>query len=270
MLAHRLQENCISYKTKIQTLNETIETFGNEKELFERAFLLETQFPPGIAFTSFINGKPELLIDFEKNKDLTFFGVLEYEVNKASLKIHKEIYGKTTDKINVLIGYAMAVNVGDIPEFKRQNICGYISSVIVHPIYRQKNIATEMLKPILNIFDSKNTSTFLTTWCNTNSRINYSYYPPIKFWIRNGYEPIDIEFANSILDGIKEMHRREGIEGRNYHLVEREMGSLEKILNNNINLPREKKIAILDKYYEPIGYNEERWDGMIMVRKFKF
>ncbi|MCW1296813.1 MAG: GNAT family N-acetyltransferase [Candidatus Parvarchaeota archaeon] len=269
MLAYRLQESYIPYETKIKTLEETINTFKSEDEFFERAFLLETQFPPGIAFTNFDGDQPELLNDFKRNRDLTFFAVLEYTKNNASLEIYKEVYDENTNEINVLAGYGMAINTSNISVFKEQDVKGYISSVIVHPIYRQKNIASELLQPILKKFDSMRTSTFLTTWCNSDNRINYCYYPPIKFWMRNGYEPVDIKFASAILDGIREMHAREGIKGRNYILIEKEISSLEKLLNNHLDLPKNMRIAILKEYYEPIGYNENRWDGIIMLRKPK-
>jgi len=249
--------------------DEALGKYFGEDLLFEYAFMLENQFPPGIDFTDVINGQPELKRDFLRNRRLVHFGVAKYEVNDRTREAYEDIYGEKLKAkvLPVVVGYAMGVDVSGVQELQRQNIKRYMSSVIVDHRFRTRGLAHEMVAPILEEFDSTGTDSFLTAWCQNGTKTHYSYYPPVVFWHREGYEFLDKESIEKITSGIRRMHNEEGIVGRNYDVSEIRAGDLEILRNNGFD--SEKRIGILEEYYEPIGYGERRWDGVVMLRKQK-
>ena len=268
-LLHRLQEKRIPNEIEVVSHDEALNTFGKEL-LFEYAFGLEKQFPPGIAFTDVIEGQPELQRDFNRNKKLVFFGVAKYNVNDTAREIYRDVYEEEpkNDVLPVLVGYAMGIDVSRIPEFHKLNVGRYMSSIIVDHRFRTKGVAPEMVRPVLNEFDSSDTNSFLTAWCHNGLKMHHSYYPPVIFWHREGYEFLDVESIEKITSGIKRMHNEEGIFDRNYSVKEVRAGDLE-LLKRYDGFDPERSIGILENYYEPIGYGERRWDGVVMLRKQK-
>lgn len=268
-LLHKLQEKKIPNEIEVVSHDEALKTFG-EDLLFEYALGLEKQFPPGIAFTDVIEGQPELQRDFSRNKKLLFFGVAKYKVDDTAREIYRDVYEEELkeDVLPTIVGYAMGINVSRIPELREMKIGRYMSSVITDHRFRTKGVAPEMVRPILDEFDSSGTNSFLTAWCHNGIKMHHSYYPPVIFWHREGYEFLDAEPIRKITSGIKRMHNQEGIFGRNYSVKEVKVGDLE-MLKRYDEFDPERRIGILESYYEPIGYGEKRWDGVVMLREPK-
>lgn len=266
ILLQKLQESCIPYEIEITSYDEALKSFS-EEPLFDQAFALENQFPPGISFTGTIDGQPELKRDFIRNKRLVYFGIAKYEANDRAKEIYRDVYdGELKDyTLPLTIGYAMGVDVSSISELKKLDIERYMSSLIVDHRFRTRGVAHEMASPILGEFDSTGKDSFLTTWCNNGIKTHHSYYPPPWFWCREGYEFLDTEYVKKIVNGIKKMHHEEGITGRNYSVKEIKIRDLDTLRHKGLDL--ERKIGRLEKYYESIGYGEMRWDGVVMLRK---
>jgi hypothetical protein len=121
-----------------------------------------------------------------------------------------------------------------------------------------------MISSLLKEFDSTEKDSFLTTWFNNGNKTNHSYYPPHWFWFREGYKFLDSKAVKKIVNGIESMHREEGITGRNYDVKEVNTREIETL---NKSFESKRNIGILEKYYEPVGYGEIRWDGVVMLRK---
>lgn len=269
-LLHKLQEKRIPNNIEVVSHDEALSKYFGEDLLFEYALGLEKQFPPGIAFTDVIEGQPELKRDFNRNKRLVFFGVAKYKVDDTAREIYRDVYGEEPKDgiLPVMVGYAMGIDVSRIPEFNDLNIGRYMSSVIVDHRFRTKGVAPEMVRSVLEEFDSSGTNSFLTAWCHNGLKMHHSYYPPIIFWHREGYEFSDAESIKRITGGIKRMHHEEGIFGRNYSVKEIRAGDLE-MLKRYDGFDPERRIGILENYYEPIGHGEKRWDGVVMLRESK-
>jgi GNAT superfamily N-acetyltransferase len=270
-LHRQLRENLIPYKIKILSYEEAK---NDIKNLIPQLYNLENQFAPGIAFyggmleESFNVERLELIAGLEKDAELSTLAVAYFKINSKSKEIFRKIMNKKIERnsIPIVIGYSESSLV-EIPQLISMGITHYFSSSVVDYNYRGRGIGSAMHRPVLDKMDKLGTSIFVTTWISKHP----SYPTPVEIWHRLGYNPLSVRKAKMIIRAIQEFQKIHGIIGRNYQIQRKRLGKIRRELNNNVisRYPDSFPIAILAEYYEPIGYNERRWDGIIMIREPK-
>lgn len=244
-----------------------------------QVYNLEMMFPPSISFMGgLLEGKKlELISDLEGENSFTKIATVEYTKNETSARICSKILGYVPEKLTFLIGYAQG-SLEKNPAMNRLGLNSYVCSVITaHDFRNLNNVGRSLMAPILEEIDLMGKS-YLSTWVDTGrmeKKVNLSHFPGMGFWYGLGYDPLSMEEAGEVIDGLKSKHESSGIEGRKYGLEKMSPAKLNEKLKRNCLTrrlgPRSTKAYDFNEDYRGEfaiipGHYENGWTGIVMIR----